>query len=300
MKLFAVIACLTGTLGKRIEAETDPDKASAPGRFSPTSFTPHPKKWTLGDHGAFMAEGSRLGLAGSDWVANGSPITLEVERTARFFMLTAKHAHYVIKSDDKAIAWMRSKFNAVSGFDWDLLPGDATLKGGFGANKSPQAKKRRLAKGKGIVFPFNPTYFAKAYITAPDAKRKADDVYYTITHLNPISKGMKNLGEAHVRITRGWCNNAAAGKKCRTDAEVVCTFYHKSCVLKTKAGVEIATMERTKKGFGSGGNWKIVTKEGDALLFAQMAGFVDITDDMKRSMTLGPVKYPVNAVERAR
>lgn len=300
MKWFSMALLFCGAVGKRIEiadVTQGPDKLSVPGTFGAKTFTPSSKRWSLAPYKDFIKEGSRLGLAGGDFVANGNPIKLEIIRSKRFSMLTVKHAHFVIQQDSKAVAWMRSKYNAVSGYDWDLMPGNVKLPTTFAKNKSPAAKKLRLAKGKGVVYPFNPTYFAKAYITAPDDKKQ---VYYTVTHLNPISKGMRKLGESHVRITRGWCRSAASGKKCKTDAEAVCTFYHKSCVLKTKAGDEIGTITRTKKGWSSGGNWEISVKKGDALLFAQVAGFIDMTDDLKRTMTLGPLKIPVNAVERLR
>jgi len=315
MKFLATIALARCVLGARVatDQQVHQDPLQVPGTFSDSEFPVSDQKWELAPLEEFHAEGSTLGMAGSDFVATGNPITLDIIRTKRFSLLTIKHAHYVFLQDGKAVSWMRSKFNPVSlyttpvfpgGMDWDLLPGSASLGGslveGLGQNKNPKAKQLRLAKGKGVIFPYNPTYFAKVYIKGPKAKGKASDVYYTITHLNPISKGFKDFGESRVRITRGWCRNAASNKKCKTDAEVVCTFYHKTCVLKSKSGEEIGSIERVKKGIVSGGNWRIVAQKGDALLFAQVAGFLDMADDMKRTLTLGPAKIPVNIIEKVR
>jgi len=311
MKFIATIALARCVFGSRVatEQQVHQDPLQVPGTFSANEFPVSDQKWALAPLEEFHAEGSTLGMAGSDFVATGNPITLDVIRSRRIVssLLTLKHAHYVFLQDGKAVAWMRSRYNVVSalvtpinggGMDWDLLPGDSSLSTSLGENKRAKVKELRLAKGRGVVFPYNPTYFSKVYIKGPNAKGKSSDVYYTITHLNPISKGLKNLDESRVRITRGWCRNAAAGKKCKTDAEVVCTFYHKSCVLKSKSGEEIGSIERIKKGIFSGGNWRIVAQEGDALLFAQIAGFLDMSDDIKRLMTLGPAKVPVNVAEK--
>jgi len=299
MRFLASIALAQCVLGKRVEVHQDP--LEVPGTFGANQFPASDKQWSLAPLQDFIEDPTQ-GMAGEDFVATGSPITLDVIRTKRFGLLTWKHAHYVFLQDGKAVSWMRAKFNVVSGYDWDLLPGQASLvkeMDGLFESQSPEAKELRLAKAKGIVFPMNPTYFAKVYIVAPKSDKKAKDVYYTITHLNPISKGMKDFGESHIRITRGWCNNAAASDKCKTDVEVVCTFLHKSCVLKTKSGEEIGSIERIKKGILGGGNYRIIASEGDALLFAQIAGFLDMASDLKRAGTLGPLAIPSNVLESA-
>jgi len=300
MMLLAMAAFLPFTTGNRMAQE--PETLDVAGKFKSKQFPVSDTDWSLTPLDEFQAEGSTEGMAGGEFVANGNPVTLEVVHSNRLFFMTEKHAHYVILEDGKAVAWMRSKFNAVSGYDWDLLPGGATLTKGWGSNKSPEVKKLRRAKGKGIIFPMNPKYFAKSYIKGPDAGKKADDVYYTITHLNPISKHMKNLGKSHVRVSRGWCGGSGSNKNCETVAAIVCTFYHQSCVIKTnfKDGEEIGSIVRTKKGIGSGGDWKVTATKGDVLLFAQVAGFIDMADDWKRMKTLGPAKIPVNIVERVR
>lgn len=213
------------------------------------------------------------------------------------------------------VARMRSKFNVVwSNCDWDLLPADERLHGDDAfvphTRSSREAKNKRILKGKGIMFPWNPTYFNKAYIATPNRKNAATqsdhDIYYTLTHLNPISKHLQNFEEAHIRVSKGWCGNSGGGKRCRTKYLIHCTFLHMSCTIKNREGKPVGEINRVshtvqvsfERLVDSNKDYIVTATEGDALLFAQVAGFMDMSHNMKRMHMLGwPWMTAPSAVE---
>jgi len=244
-----------------------------------------------------------LGLSGSLMATPGNPITLRIEETHK--ALAYKHSHYnILREDGSKVARMRSKFNPVwSNCDWDLLPGDERLNGDDSfvphMRSSKEAKHKRVLKGKGIMFPFNPTYFNKAYISTPNhklaASQRDNDIYYTLTHLNPVSKHLQNFEEAHIRVSKGWCSNSGGGKRCRTAYLIHCTFLHMSCSIKNREGRPVGSINRVSHSLhislerlvDATKDYVVTANEGDALLFAQVAGFMDLSHNMKRMQMLG-------------